>query len=501
MSEAKKGIVMYTDGGCKPSRGKGGYGIHGYLFVNETPKQGSGCKALPTANGYIDGGDKKYAITIDHYVDIWGSFEGDVTNNIAEITAMVKALDYILTVRDQIETAVIFTDSEYVKKGLNEWIDGWIKRGWVKQDGTDVANRDEWLKLLALKEKLLLPDSEGNVLNFEIKWVRGHSGDVGNVRADLLATRGVFMSQKGIVDEEIVVTEPKGYWKPTGSISRLLSKTSWYFTTNLPQREAPCGRTVYHLGNHGDDDSMLGKPMSDISFSVVYMKEKDPVLEAIRSMNDELQGNPHSQNVVIANLSNIRLSEEYSVLKEHGTSLLGVDYKPNRAAILMTASGRVLSMEKRPARLSYRAIENLLALESLLEMYNDNSPLVCITDVTDMIYTVSEGKKGKSVCKLSDNIGVTCKEIKLNINYDVGSTTGQVELKLLLGTDLPDRNTLNALCDRIPKIKLISWREGSGAFRYGSIVEVGEDMAIFSSLHSNLYLLPKDDDKSVSAKK
>lgn len=500
MSDVKKGIVIYTDGGCKPSRGRGGYGIHGYMYVDTQPKQGSGCKALPTANGYIDGGDKKYAVTIDHYIDIWGSFEDDVTNNIAELTAMVKALTYIDSLRGSIERCVVFTDSEYVKKGLNEWVDGWVSRGWVKQDGTEVANRDTWLELLAVKEKLLKPDTDGNVLDFEIKWVRGHSGDVGNVRADLMATRGVYMSQKNIVKEETVVSDPKGYWKPTGTISRLLSKTSWYFTTNTPQRETTSGHTVYHLGNHGSDDTMLGKPMSDVSFSVVYMKEKDPVLESIRSLNDEIQGNVYSQNVVVANLSNLRLSEEYSTLASHGTDILGIEYKPNRAAITMTASGRVLSMEKRPARLSYRAIENLLVLESLLEMYIAQMSSVVVTDVTDEIYTSSEGKKGKTIYKLNDNIGVTCKETKLKIKYDVGGGSNQIEIKLLLGIDLPDRNTLNALCDLTPKVKLISWREGSGAFRYGSIMEVGDDIAIFSSLHSNLVLLPKDDDNSVSAK-
>lgn len=489
MVDINKHIVLYTDGGCKPSRGKGGYGIHGYVFSTEVPKQGSGAKALPTAEGYIDGGSKDLAVTIDYYIDIWGSFGEDVTNNIAELTAMIKAMEYVKSIRDGLLTVKIMTDSEYVRKGLEEWVDKWQSQNWVKPDGTDVANKELWCQLLTLRDSLQEPNVNGDVLKLTISWVRGHSGDVGNTRADMLATRGVFMSQRGIVDEKSVTSSAKGYWKPTGTIDRLLSKTCWYFTTNASQRETSTGYTVYHLGNHGSEDKLLGKPMSDVSFSVVYTKHKDPVLEILREFNDQLQSSCYSESVVVANLSNIRQSDEYTSIEAHGTDVLGVDYKSNRAVIVASSFGRVLTSEKRPARLSYRALENLLALEYILELFIEKQSLVTITDVTESIYTLSKNKKGKDICALHESIGPNCKETKLTVNYDVGASNGDVEIKFLLGMDLPDRNTLNALVDKMPKVYMVTWREGDGAFRYASILELEDAVAIFGTIHSNLYVL------------
>ena len=70
--------VVYTDGGCRPSRGIGGWGFHGYTYTNDTPKQGSGCKAgYPSCKGYIVTDKSKNPdcppVTPIQYVDGWGS--------------------------------------------------------------------------------------------------------------------------------------------------------------------------------------------------------------------------------------------------------------------------------------------------------------------------------------------------------------------------------------------------------------------------------------------
>jgi ribonuclease HI len=76
---------------------------------------------------------------------------------------------------------VVHTDSQYVQKGITEWIHGWKKKGWITASKTPVKNADLWQKLDALVAQH----------DIEWRWVKGHAGHPGNERADALANRGV----------------------------------------------------------------------------------------------------------------------------------------------------------------------------------------------------------------------------------------------------------------------------------------------------------------------
>jgi len=73
----------------------------------------------------------------------------------------------------------VFTDSQYVQKGISEWMNRWIARGWKTASGKSVKNRDLWLQLKKF--------SEG--LNVKFKWVKGHAGNIWNERCDELVER------------------------------------------------------------------------------------------------------------------------------------------------------------------------------------------------------------------------------------------------------------------------------------------------------------------------
>ena len=94
-----------------------------------------------------------------------------------ELTAVIKALEY-LTEPHQI---VLTTDSKYVIGGINDWMDNWKKRGWRNAKGEPVKNKELWLQLDQLVSKHKI----------EWQWVKGHSGDIGNETADMLANRGI----------------------------------------------------------------------------------------------------------------------------------------------------------------------------------------------------------------------------------------------------------------------------------------------------------------------
>ena len=137
-------INIYTDGACKGNPGPGGWG------------------AL-----IIDG---------DIENEIYGG-ENNTTNNRMEIMAVIMALQTVNTKNE----ITVFTDSTYVQKGINEWINKWKMNGWKASNKKEVKNKDLWVQLDSLVTKLQI-----NWI-----WVKGHSGHPGNERADYLANQGV----------------------------------------------------------------------------------------------------------------------------------------------------------------------------------------------------------------------------------------------------------------------------------------------------------------------
>ncbi len=136
-------VVVYTDGACKGNPGPGGWGV--------------------------------WMVAGAHEKELWGG-ERQTTNNRMELTAAVKAL---LALKRPCEV-VMYTDSEYVRKGITEWISGWKRRGWKTADNKPVKNAELWQAL----------EQAASAHRVEWRWVKGHSGDPGNERADGLANRG-----------------------------------------------------------------------------------------------------------------------------------------------------------------------------------------------------------------------------------------------------------------------------------------------------------------------
>ena len=139
-------VVIYTDGACKGNPGPGGWGA--LLATGEAVKE-------------LFGG------------------ELDTTNNRMEMTAVIEALAAL----KRPCSVTLYIDSQYVLKGITEWIKGWKARGWRTAAKAPVKNVDLWQKLDALLV------SSGHTI--EWRWVRGHNGDPGNERADALANKGV----------------------------------------------------------------------------------------------------------------------------------------------------------------------------------------------------------------------------------------------------------------------------------------------------------------------
>jgi ribonuclease HI len=139
-----KVVEIFTDGACRGNPGPGGWGV--LLRYGNTDKE------------------------------LWGG-EGNTTNNRMELVAAIRGLEMLTRPCDVILT----TDSQYVRKGITEWLANWKKRNWRTSAKKPVKNDDLWRRLDELSQRHRV----------EWRWVKGHSGHAENELVDQLANRGI----------------------------------------------------------------------------------------------------------------------------------------------------------------------------------------------------------------------------------------------------------------------------------------------------------------------
>jgi ribonuclease HI len=141
-------VEVYADGACKGNPGPGGWGV--LLRAGGRERE-------------LHGG------------------EPATTNNRMELTAVIRALE-ALEARSRVR---LYTDSQYVQRGISEWIHDWKRRGWRTADRQPVKNVDLWMRL----------DELARGHEVEWHWVRGHAGHPENERADALANKGIDLGR------------------------------------------------------------------------------------------------------------------------------------------------------------------------------------------------------------------------------------------------------------------------------------------------------------------
>lgn len=156
---AANAFILHTDGGCSPNPGPGGWG---FVLDDAAGERIERC-----------GGER------------------ESTNNRMELTAVIRGLEAALEASNGARPRVeIVADSQYVLKGLNEWMPGWKANGWTRKSGgrrQPVLNVDLWKRLDELKA----------AMDLEFTWVKGHSGHQDNERCDALVHEGRRAARHG----------------------------------------------------------------------------------------------------------------------------------------------------------------------------------------------------------------------------------------------------------------------------------------------------------------
>lgn len=478
----KDSAVIYVDGGYMHKAGNGGWGLHGFTYNGAPPKRGSGNpKALPTAKGYSDSKDNLVSVT--NYIDGAGPIESARSSTEVELVAAIKALEWIS--ENDIKHTVIKSDSKTVVDGASNWINKWKNNGWVKSDGKTVSSKNHWQTVDDLQT---LIKSQQKTLEFE--WVKGHNGEFGNETVDQYARIGNSLSMRGGTYSYLTTKASLGYWNPKVSFNRLLGTGKWYFSTTDEQYQRDNGEYIYYVGDHGKEDELYGKPITSTSLTVLFLKQAEPVLETYRKLAVDLDVKKFGA-IMIGRLDNIFNKFQYTQIIEHGSSLLHWD---NKRKDITTGchQKKMLIMEQNPPKLAYQAVETIHSLEKRLIEHLDEEGFIMTSDVTDVFYETD--KKGKT--KLKKEIPLTIKTIELKAVYntDKKNTAKKTEnktkdIKMIVGRDLPGRNTLNHLADTNPKIEVITWRESSKAIRYATVVTTDEGVGIWAGVYSNFLLV------------
>lgn len=480
LSNAK--AIVYSDGGCRPNPGYPGWGVHGYIYDDKEAKKSTGLPAqLITTDGYVPATVLAKSsfknVNVLKYLDMFGSTNVINSNNTAEVLGAINALETLD--KKGVGHIKLLTDSQYVVKGIAEWVPIWKSRNWIRTDGTPVRNADEWKRLADIHSKII---NKGGAV--DISWVKGHNGNHGNVKADLLATLGVSHSINGSLINEVTMSDADKYWKYDADVHPFLSFNTLFFNS-VRQYHRP---GHYNLAKPVKEDFLIGKKTPVAAFSLVKLATPDPVLEIVIDKQCDVANDINA--LMVMRLSNVLHPETYCNIHERKNYSLLKSSKANMSLEFLDKTP--ITTELNPIGIGNRAIDVFNQLEELLSKYLDdkvkpNHPHkdhFKAHDVTDRFF-IMDGRK----TKFNPTITSEVKDLKIPLNVMVGDDNHLIDFTLLLGTDVLPRNGLKKLETLKPRISILTWSLSQHSVDYACLIEVVDAIGIWSNVFTNTILI------------
>lgn len=479
-------LVLYTDGGADNNGDKiGGFGVHGYWYNEKPTKSNSGCKnGCPTKDGFSTEKvepDKK--VNVLAYVDFLGGLPTPTTNNIAEMTAVMWALH--LSTLYPIKSLKILMDSEYVLRGLTEYILNWANNNWMTSKNVPVANKELWIILDDIYQEVrhvyLTPKT------VELIKIKGHSNNIGNDKADELATAGAW-ALRNYPDSDtysLTISKPDSYWA-NETFHPLFTEGRLFVSPSIETQQPNIyyQATIPVTGSEVERTAIIGKRVSDITTSVVLLDEPDTVLDSLnhyaRNVR-EFEGIFKSRLDLLKNVNNYRYLKQYP----DGRYLI---YNDKTGNISTPNNVAIFNRIDKP-RLAFKIFNEFGWLQEVLNAFVSKTEYPMQTfDITNYMYErVLKGKKADVyVTRLVDTI-----EDALTIDVVVNELP--LSVNLTIGVDIPNKLSLSRFKDLNPEVSLVITGTNTFTYNYFVIFKMDGGIGIWAAPYSNeILIIPKE---------
>ncbi len=453
-------LVIYCDGSASPNPGSIGSASHGYVYKDVSKNKYILYDNLITKDGYCPIEDNIECVEPLYFIEKNYSFDFIGSNNYAEIFALKQILGWMVKNELYFKSVLIYSDSSYVVNTVNEWMANWKNNNWIKNDGREVSEKDLWIEidnyLILLKDKS----------DITVNWIKGHNGNLGNMLADFSANVARYNSTRGIYTQYEKIIDAKDYFNSKTDIHPLLC----FKNILLP----PKNTKEYYLYNSKLPDHLIGKHSNETSYSIVYLKESDEVIEEVKTFYYDRK---YNNSVSLLKLKTLKEKKYLDRIKNCAfNSLLNKD-KTNS---LMTIDGTVIVQEINPPGLLLRALDYYEHLNHIIDDIHNNKDKLKLLDITSYFYDIETklvNKKEVTKYTLNKEIHTGFKNMDLNIDYE----NTKIKLPTILGYDMPGRNDLKKLESQNPKIILVIMPVTPESFDYCIYIETNDTYSIWSN--------------------
>lgn len=495
MSNQALKMVAYADGSARPFPGQhgagfAGSGIHGYFFHYPEGKE-KGTKInnwVATDKGYLFQQDievkQAKPVVVDQYFFCHEPIPAPATNNIGELNA-IALLEKIIERVGETDYVFVISDSDNTIKGITSWMYSWANSNWIKSDQKPVKNQALWEKVYAFITQF---KQNGH---FEGEWVLGHNDNLGNCQADYLASVASGLSVKGKTGEIFFKTYPAdSFYKPDEKLHPFLCLKRIYFNS-MPEFNPA---NVYYQTGWVGQDFIMGKRSGETTFSVVHLETPCEYLDVIKDRASQCFS---QYNVVLyAKIDRLKNKSITRFVEDFGGEAFLNDPRNRNLNFLDRIP---VVHEVRSGELPLRGFDTLAHLSELLSnfkgSFKEGKPAGLnetnheVFDITDVLYDSKVKQvKGAEVAykELKKEYGVGFTDLKLT---RTGFDGKQLDFKILLGEDIPSRNSLKKIEVLNPVVFIVCWRESSQFVRYATVIMTDDAAGIWSNYFANQIVL------------
>lgn len=477
------GACFYTDGGYRRTLPvpNASWAIHSWFYDEKKPTKVSRYKLnYPTKEGYQSAPENRSSIVnVSKIFNLSGLIHSPTaTNNIAELNAIILALDIVLKteLKDTIKNLSILSDSKYCLDNILN-IPKWKENKWNKKDGSPVLNLDYW-KVID-QQLLLIQEIDDIEVNFA--YVPGHI-DHGNLIADGMCT--LAMAQGIEVDE---FCDEIWYNSNDIDINAMMVEQRYIHFPGLLE-EYQDYAYMFSFADSTIPVSSLGCRLSDIGVSILkitepkYVKDLKTIHRNCEKIEDVIQPVP-----MVVDLKNFLSNRFNFFLRNDLITSLPQVIDINKATINDPIDELPVVQVITPARNSFKLLDEFQKGVSILKELEaeEASDYVCKTDITDYFYKANETDPNGKL----EFLVKTEESITVPVNHWSDGKIKEANIILTLGLDTPKRRVLFNLANEKPTISAITWELGEFSFRYGLMVETETSMGFWFSPYANTHLL------------